>query len=177
LPDWAQKCQFCGAAVTPVAIARRDAPPKKSNYMFGIAKWVWVTYYTIAGWFVAHGLFNLSVYAIAAARFNATATPDSPNSIFMPVHAVNAMFFLLIALALAAVVVGAGLLLQNDFIKGIANWYCALMALNGIYGVFWAIAMPIGAGRVVAVALSSLDIVCGLMMIYCILETNEQSAF
>ena len=177
LPDWVQQCQFCGAAVTPVATARRDAPVKKSNYMFGIAKWVWVTYYTIAGWFVAHGLFNLTVYAVAAMRFNATAEPDSPNSILMPVHAMNAIFFLLIALALAAVLVGVGLLFQNDFVKSIANWYCALMALGGIYGLCMAMALPSGAGRVVAMTLSTLDIICGLMMIYCILETNEQSAF
>jgi hypothetical protein len=178
LPDWVQQCQFCGSAVMPKASPNRYDAPRRSNYAYGIAPWVWVTYYTISGWFVLSGLYTLTTSVIGLVQFNARTANMADAPFMPPVHALGFVFYVMMALALAGISVGVGLLLQNDFMKGIANYYCMLMALGGIYSFFVAMALPIhNFTRIILISRSGLDIVCGLLMLYLIFETNDNSGF
>ena len=167
LPDWAQSCQFCGTDTGKVA--RPVVEQKKSNYAYGTAAWVWWAYYAIAGWFVLSGLINLARGIIGFIQFNRD-TADNPY-----VQSFGVFFYFGMAISAAAIVVGMGLILKSDFIRGIANYYCAFMLLFGALDVlsYIGISAIIGPVAYVWMARSALDVVCGGMMIYLILETND----
>jgi hypothetical protein len=173
LPDWAQQCQFCGTPVTPVARTRQDQAPQRSNYAFGIAKWVWVAYFAIAGYFVVSGLASATLSAISIAQFNNEIPEGSP------LRAVGIPLFFGLGLAVLGIAVGVGLLFQNDFMKGLGNFYCGIIALfggwNAMMGIgLWAALSPWSK---VYCVWSMFDVVCGLLMLYLIHETNDNSGF
>jgi hypothetical protein len=173
LPDWAQQCQFCGTAVTPVARPTRDAGPAKSNYAFGIAKWVWVAYYSIAGYFAASGLASVIISAISIAQFNS----DVPEGSALRVMGFG--LFVGLGVALLGVGIGVGLLFQSDFARGFANIYCCLLALFGMWQSMLKIGLWAGLGPIDKLfgVWAILDTVSGLLMLYLIYETNDNSGF
>ncbi|CAN5694532.1 hypothetical protein BH11ARM2_BH11ARM2_33360 [soil metagenome] len=50
LPDWAQKCLFCGNDTK--AVTRPVAATKAQNPAFQAPKWVWGMYYAISVYFI-----------------------------------------------------------------------------------------------------------------------------
>lgn len=171
LPDWAQQCQFCGSAVAAVASPDRYAPQKKSNYAYGIAPWVWVAYYTIAGWFVLSGLYALTISAVRLVRFN-------DETAGTPFQTLNWIFYLGMAWALIGIGAGIGLLLQNDFVKALANYFCVATAIFAFFSFFrWMGVTPSSFTRTLNISWSAVDMVSGLLMLYLIFETNDNSGF
>lgn len=166
LPDWAQQCQFCGTETSKVA--RPVVQQKKVNYAYGTAPWVWWAYYGISGWFVFSGLVSIIKSALELVSFNRQAAGTMFASF-------NVFFYVQMAIAGAAVVVGLGLILKSEMIRNIANWYFALMILSGLFGVLNSLSVMALLGTVGLLMLiqSGLNILLGGFMIYLIFETND----
>lgn len=115
------------------------------------------------------GLLNLTRGILGLIRFN-QQTADNPI-----VQSFGVFFYVSMAISLAAIVVGLGLIFKSDFIRSIANWYCALMLLFGaLDAIQWlGLSAIVGTPAYLYMARALLDVICGGMMIYLIIETNE----
>lgn len=111
LPDWAQTCQFCHTDLK--GVARPVAVKKETSYYGQMAKWVWPCYYAISG------------YIVLIAIVLATLTLLSG-----PLGVISKIELAVYALIL---ILGLGLLVQNDFIRGIGMYFAAAAAVISLF--------------------------------------------
>ncbi len=110
LPDWAQSCQFCHSDLK--AVARPVTVKKEVSYYGQMAKWVWPCYYAISGYIV--------FIAVVLAALTLLAGPlDIMSKIGLTIDAL-------------ILIVGLGLLVQNDFIRGIGMYFAAIAAVISV---------------------------------------------
>jgi len=159
LPDWSQHCQFCGADVK--AVQRPVAAPKKQYAAFQVPQWVWTMYYVIAGWWLIGGIFQLlnGIFAFGA-------PPDEAE-----------MNILMVIGGGISALMGLGLILKIEIIRGIVNFFSGLKLLFGIISLLGALASMslFGVFGLPFVLMSIIDIVTAAMMIYLIGETDKQA--
>jgi len=169
LPDWAQKCQFCGANVTKVA-RPVAAPSRGSVPLQPTAKWVWVVYFIIAIYWLVSGLTG-----IGTTIKDATTPRELLGMTYTPGFGLFQM--LSIAWSTFTAVVGAGLALRVEAARGVVNFFSFLKIFFGVCGVVGGFlgSMMAGPLGLIFVALFTLDIVIGALTIYTIGET-ERSA-
>lgn len=115
LPDWAQKCQFCGADVTKVP--RPKAAPQQKAYRtagsgYANKNLIWGLYYFFAVWWIIDGGLTL-----------ATAKGSVLEIVIGSIQAL----------------VGVGLLLRIDFLRGVFNVLAFLGLLGALRGLIFAI--------------------------------------
>jgi hypothetical protein len=144
LPDWAQVCQFCQTDVTSVA---RPAPEKKVDRGYRAANWVWTAYYLVAGWWLLGGLLQVLL------GFGIIGEGSGPIT-----GTVGAFFMLM----------GLGLILNIDLIRGIANILAFLKIIFGLFDVVTSLLATavLGPLGLLMTFLGLLDLISGIMIIY-----------
>lgn len=173
LPDWAQKCQFCGADVTKIARPVADLP-RKSAPLVKAAGWIWPAYYALAFYWVVSGI---------GGAFDTYRTAVTPVTIkFMGTSMTNRPgfgFWSILGFAIAAftLLVGIGLAARVEIARGVANFLAAVKILFGILGVVGALAgtLLIGPLGLLLALLKTLDVIAGAMTIYLIGETEKNA--
>lgn len=157
LPDTFAKCQFCGADVTKVP--RPIAQPKQAaSPYFQTAKWVWVAYYGIGGYWLLGGGMD----------------------IFRSLRSMSeAGFFAYFGLALGAfsVLVAIGLIARIELVRGIVNILSWLRIVSGalaLWGALWG-SLYIGPIALLIALFGTFDIASGVLMIYLLGETEKQA--
>ena len=173
LPDWAQKCQFCGADVTKVARPAGDRP-KSSAPLTKAASWIWPVYYALCAYWVISGLSGIfETYHVAVTpvttKFLGITTTETPGFGFWSIIGFGIGAFSLL--------VGIGLALRVEIARGVANFLAALNILFGLAGLAGSLAGTAfvgGLGFILALK-HTLDIIVGAMTIYLIGETEKNA--
>lgn len=173
LPDWAQKCQFCGADVSKVARPVGVDTRQTTSYS-GTASWIWPAYYVLCLYWILSALGN---------AFNAYHTAVTPVTIKLfgqsMTEAPGFSFWTYIDFAIAAfgLLVGIGLAARVELARGIANFFACLKILRGVLGIATALmsSLFIGFWGLLISLLSLLDVVAGAMTIYLIGETEKSA--
>ncbi|MBM3494480.1 MAG: hypothetical protein FJX72_09210 [Armatimonadetes bacterium] len=149
LPDGAQVCQFCGRALGPPSVRLGRAPVgKPADVMPGAPAWVKPVYNLIAGYWILNGAWGvLSDTALAG--------KDGPNFVGAAFGALGAL-------------IGLGLLLRIDRIRGVVNFVCALQILFGILDVISAFLI----GWPLMMFLAMFQVFTAGLMIFLIGETD-----
>lgn len=174
LPDWAQKCQFCGADVTKVARPKPDYPRDNSKPLVAPAGWIFPAYYALCAYWIISGLAGIAnAYHVAVTpvtmKFMGVTTTETPGFGFG--------FILGAAIGTFSLLVGIGLLARVEIARGIANFLAGLNIIFGLLGL---------AGSLIGAAFAGpwglllslkcvLDIVTSGLMIYLIGETEKRA--
>ncbi len=172
LPDWAQRCQFCGADVTKVA--RPAAVSTKPRPYAPSATWIWPVYYALCAYWVISGLghaaeaYHTAVTPVTIKMFGASETITPGFGFGQILGLVFAAFQLF---------VGVGLAARVEIARGIANFLAALGILFGLAGLAGSFmgALVFGPWAIFGIVRNTLDIVVGAMTIYLIGETEKSA--
>lgn len=158
LPDWQDKCQFCGAQVLP-------APGTGWGGQAGTqgskpAPWVWFAYYAVCGYFVISGLVGLWNYYFAQ-----PGNRDPGSTISLGVGIITALG-------------GLGLALRIEVVRGIAN---VLGFIKMIMGGLRILDMVMcgwlfGPSALIHIFWGALDIATGGLIIFLIGETDTRGS-
>jgi len=162
IPVGSAACPACGAAreaPPPVRLPARGASraPATSGAS-GAPRWVWRVYRAVCVYWIAAG-------ALGVARALASGEASSPTGIVaMGVAALGAL-------------VGIGLLLHIEVVRGVVNVLSFLKILSGLLGFLTGLLGSIVGGMwgVVAMLTSLLDIATGGLMIFLIGETDTRA--
>lgn len=162
LPDWAQTCQFCGSDLK--GVQRPVQPKAKRQRGFQTAKWIWPAYYACAGYFILNGLLE-TIGAIAVAG-TVTKTPFG--------NIVNSVNYVGVVVGVLTIVVGIGLILKVEFIRGVVNFFCGISILISLLTLIPTIlgSALVGLYGIVYIVRSLLSILTNGLMIYLIGETD-----
>src|SRR5437899_1950147 len=162
LPDGALQCQFCGAqlAAPPVARGYARGQTRQSSAMPGAPSWVMPAYYGIALWWMLSGAWDI---------LQATVWAGKDSGGFLDVLGI--LFGGITAL------VGLGLLLRIDVVRGIVNVLCFLQIVFGILGLITSFLLsgPLGMIGILGMIHSIVDIGTAGLMIYLIGETETRA--
>lgn len=163
LPDWAKECQFCNADTSSVARSA-GADPGRNVHAFEAPKWIWGAYYGLAGYYVLNGAWGM----IQGALMLSSAQDKLVMSAFP---------FILIAVGFIGLVLGLGLIVRNETVRGIMNFFCGVKILLGLLGLAGSIfsALFTGPLGIFLMFLNVLDIAVAGFMIYMIGETDKYS--
>ncbi|MBS1713516.1 MAG: hypothetical protein JST30_04190 [Armatimonadetes bacterium] len=163
LPDFAQKCQFCQADVTKVPRAKGSAKPgdvagQSGRYVSH--KFVWGLYYTISVWWIVGG-------AIGVAEPFLTAKGQE----------LSVFSYAGIAISAFSVLVGIGLLLQAELVRGIVNVLSFLKLVGGLGGLIGSLLGIVFAGPLglLLVLYNIINIVVAGATIWVIGETRTRA--
>lgn len=174
LPDWAQRCQFCGADVTKVARPVAAGPKRSAEPLIAPAGWIWPAYYALALYWIVSGLGG------AYDTYHTAVTPVTFK--FLGVSSTEAPgfgFWSIIGFAIAAftLFVGIGLAARLELARGIANFLAAVKILFGVLGLASALlgTLLLGPLGIILAILKTLDIVAGVATIYLIGETEKRA--
>lgn len=173
LPDWAQRCQFCGADVTKVARPVAAGPAKPRPYAPS-ATWIWPVYYALCAYWILGGIghgfqvYHDAVTPITIRLFGVSETVTPGFGFWQIVGLALALFQLLVGLGLAA---------RVELARGVANFLAAFSILFGLAGLAGSFlgAMVLGPWAIFRIVMNTVDIIVGAMTIYLIGET-ERSA-
>lgn len=154
LPDTFTKCQFCGADVTKVP---RPVQPKVQRSSYGEpAKWVFLAYYGIAGYWLIGGAMDI---------FRGVKSLEESGG------------FAYIGIVFGAItaLVAIGLMARIELVRGIVNILSFLRILSGALGLWGALmgSLFIGPLAILFAIFSAIDVASGLFMIYLIGETDK----
>jgi hypothetical protein len=152
LPDWAQSCQFCNTCVKDVK--RPVAVKQHKGNLLPTAKWVWAAYYIIAFWWMLSGSIGVISGAI-----------DKEGPLVAT-----------IVVGGATVLLGVGLAMRIELLRGIANIFAWVRIIFSGLGLIGALGMMmlfplIG---VLWFLLNLIDIVSAGLLVYLIGETGPQ---
>lgn len=152
LPDAAVRCQFCGQALSaPPPVRVPSARPQgASGVMPGAPAWVGVAYNLIAVYWLISGLWS----ALAASVLSGSGEPNILSVVF----------------GSATSLVGLGLLLRIEFVRGIVNFLCGLQILFGLLGVVTSFL----GGQPLGLVLSLVQIATAGFMMFLIGETETR---
>lgn len=157
LPDMATGCQFCGASFAPPVPAGRGAGRLGGivDYTGGRPSWVLPAYYGIAAWWVLSGLREVVSSTVVA-------------------HGEIGILTLLIGGATA--LVGLGLLLRVEAVRGIVNVLCFIQILDGAMSLVIGVFMTgiLGVWGAIGMIFSALQIALACLMIFLIGETDTK---
>jgi hypothetical protein len=163
LPDWAQNCQFCQTDLKGVARPKPDVKTMRPM-MSGPAPWVWPAYYLSAGWFILNGIITIASSIILMAKID--------NSLFGAV--LGPITYVMLVVGIAQVVIGLGLILKIEFIRGVANIWCWLQILAGARGLLGSLVFGgfFTSWGIVGIVRSVFDIGTAGLIIYLLGETD-----
>ena len=112
LPDWAKTCQFCQADTGHVLRPRQDNP---DVHAFQTPTWTLAAYYAVSSLLLLSGLIGI-LTTLVGARKDGLQLFDFVSLVFDGV----------------GTLVGIGLLLRLELIRGITNIICFLGILSGL---------------------------------------------
>ncbi|NLH99565.1 MAG: zinc ribbon domain-containing protein [Chthonomonadales bacterium] len=152
LPDGAQRCQFCGRTLGPPSVRLGPRPAGRSaDTMPGAPAWVKPVYNLIAIYWVLNGAWGIL-------SDTALAGKDGPNLVGAAFGALGAL-------------IGLGLLLRIEAVRGVVNFVCALQILFGLLDVLSAFLL----GWVLGLILAIVQIATAGLMIFLIGETETRA--
>jgi len=158
LPPTNRACQFCGTDVSHLTRGY-VAQPEYKPYGGGLPKkWVFGLYYAISAYYVYQGLFSvvrgLGVFGKVSEMFSA---------IYLVFGGITAL-------------IGLGLLLRVELIRGIVNIFCGIQIAFGFLGLITGVmaASVFGWVGFLIVVNSVIQIATSGFMIYLIGETDTQ---
>ncbi len=174
LPDWAQKCQFCGADVTKVA--RPVVVGNKPKAAAPSATWIMPVYYALCAYWIISGIghaaetYHVAITPVKVEFLGMKETMEAPG--FASFSAI--LGFLISGFR---IIVGTGLAARLEFARGIANFLAGLSILFGILGLAGSLlsSMFTGPWGILLALLNTVDIVVGAMTIYLIGETEKNA--
>ena len=164
VPGSHPSCQFCGASLAGVAppAGKRSiwhddqAPPTQS---YGRPKWVPLAYNLVSAYIGVSGLIRVATSAVGMSK--------AEDDITRFILGIGLVF------GLVYVILGVGLLLKVEIIRGIVNFVCGIGLLWGIFRLFASVPMLIFGGFGVLIVLYEvLGIVTNAAMIYLVGETD-----
>ncbi len=157
-------CQFCGSDLRGMAPQQGkrsifiDSDSYDVVHTGGKPDWVVPAYYIVSGYFIASGLFGAGRILM--------------NHKLME----DAGMFAYIGLAFNAisVLMGVGLMVKIEIIRGIVNFVCGLSLVFGILGLLGSLGsvLTLGGMGVLILIQNVLDICMNGFMIYLIGETD-----
>ncbi|HWA84246.1 MAG TPA: hypothetical protein VG820_12455 [Fimbriimonadaceae bacterium] len=164
LPDWAQTCQFCQTDVKAVPRSKAVAPQKKG--WTPAAPWIWPCYYAMCAFFVLEGLGGIIQTLLG-----------SHHKIMGQEVGLDVMSYVSMAIDGFTILIGIGLALRVEIIRGIVNFFCGLRILFGIIDLGFALlgSLLVGALGFVFVILNLVNIASAGFMIYLIGETDKHA--
>jgi len=112
LPDWAKHCQFCQADTAAVLRPKQDNPDPEA---FQTPTWTMAAYYAVSCLLLVSGLVGIAT-TLLGARKDGLGLFDFVSLVFDGV----------------GTLVGIGLLLRLEIIRGITNVICFLGILSGL---------------------------------------------
>lgn len=151
LPDGASRCQFCGRTLAPPSVRlgpRRSTPPPDA--MPGAPRWVKPAYNLIASYWILNGVWGIISDTVLAGK-------DGPNLVGAAMGALGAL-------------IGLGLLLRIEAVRGVVNFVCALQILFGILDVITAFIL----GSPLMMILALVQIATAGLLIFLIGETETR---
>lgn len=162
LPDWAQTCQFCQADVK--AVARPKPVVQQKRGITPAASWIWPSYYAMCAFFALEGAAGI-----------AQVFMDSHTKFMGQEMGLNAFSFVSIAINAFTILIGIGLALRVEIIRGIVNFFCGLRILFGLLGLAGSVMGTLFAGAIgfLFVLLNIVNIATAAFMIYLIGETDK----
>jgi hypothetical protein len=157
LPDGSGYCQFCQATFVPLDPVRKPVEKEEINFA-AMPPWVWPAYRGISIWWIVMGLYSVVSSLL-------TAGSAGPNVFVIAMGGISA-------------IVGIGLLAQIDFIRKLVNICCFLQILQGALGLLAIIISPhiTGIFGLIMLVIQFVNIVCAVLMIYLIGETESKAA-
>jgi hypothetical protein len=162
LPDWTQNCQFCHADTSKVI--RPVAAPRARPYAPATPQWVWGAYYAIAGFYILQGGYDI-VEAVVASQRKIMG------------EQIGFGFFSALSVVFGAVtaLIGIGLLLKVEVVRGIVNFFCGLQIMFGLLGLAGSFigALFTGPWGLLGVVMNVAQIAAAAFMIYLIGETDR----
>ncbi len=163
LPDGSFQCQFCltqFAAAPPAARGHAPVNSRTGSSMPGAPRWVVPAYNVIAAWWIVDGVWTILKGTVLAEK----DTGGFFTIVFMIIGGVTAL-------------VGLGLLLRIDLVRGIVNVLCFLQILDGAFGLLIAFVLTgmLGIWGVIAMIMSAIRIAQACLMIYLIGETDTRA--
>lgn len=163
-PNWAKKCQFSGSDTAKVA---RPAVQKSKQKIaaFETPVWINVCYYAISGWFILSALISAATSVIAI------NSASNRNSIL---GEPNAFDYIGLVFCAIQILIGLGLILKIEFVRGIVNFFCAIQILLSILGGLAAFPMMVVSPLIgiLYLLLQIFNIATAGFMIYLIGETD-----
>lgn len=151
VPDRVVRCPACGGVLPPPVRLSTDAQRRPPLSAPGTPKWVPVAYNIIAGYWILSGGFSL----VSALAHGGGKTGS----------------YVAAAFGLFTVLIGLGLLLRIEIVRGIVNVLCALQIIGGAIGVLGAFLR----GAPLELVLSFVQIGTAGFMIYLIGETDTSA--
>lgn len=153
-----QKCQFCGADVSKIAVPKVSAPQRAKIAAFETPKWVWVCYYLLAGWWTLSALVSM---VLSISRYSNTD--------------LAAMLPFVLFFDVLGLILGVGLFLKIKLIRKAMNWIAGFKILGGIrsllYGGLYTAVSP-QLGMFITIS-GILNILLGGFTIYLLAETSD----
>lgn len=164
LPDWAKNCQFCNADTSK--LTRPDPPAPKAKYKRPMAAWIWPAYYIVSVYWIISGVQSI-LEALNVGPFATTI-------VFQGVKIDPGINIIGLVFGLFSAVIGFGLLLKIEAIRGVANVLCFLQIAGGLLGLWGGImaSAVLGPIGLLITIMNLLDIITGGLMIYVIGETD-----
>jgi hypothetical protein len=166
LPDWAQTCQFCQADVKAVARPVAPAAPKQSLTASTSPGWVAGAYYALCVFFLLEGAYDIL-----------RAVMITQEKVMGSVVGWGFESFLGVIVGAFTCLIGLGLLLRVEFIRGIVNFFCGLRILFGLVGLLGSLGgvLLFGALGFLFLVMNVVDIATAAFMIYLIGETDKRA--
>lgn len=164
LPDWSQVCQFCQSDLKNVPRPKPAPGQNSSRPLMQAAAWIWPAYYIISVYYVISGLMDVLGGVVMMTQHKNNVLGEQLG------------FFGYIAMIIGAItiVIGLGLLLRVEIVRGIVNVFCWIAILSGAFGLLGSV-MSGGfftAWGIVGIVKNVFSIATSGLMIYLIGETD-----
>ncbi len=148
LPDWVQKCHSCNFDVSAAArVAPAKTPRQTPNY--ANKSLVWTLYYIFSVLWIFDGVRVVLATLGIAKQLGAGSAFASWGILGAIFGGIN-------------VLIGLGLILKVEFIRGVANFLCGINLIFAILGVVQTIIISPVLGPVGIIAIIGSILVCAL---------------
>ena len=160
VPAGQAQCQFCGAALAAIAPAKGsiwhdDAADPASRGPYRRPTWVPLAYNLVSAYIGLSGLVQLVTGGVHIARDNWVG-------------------YIEVVMGTIGLVLGVGLLLKIEFIRGVVNFVCGISILFGIFGLLagFPFMMALGFVGLLWLLQSVFNLATNAAMIYLVGETD-----
>lgn len=158
VPGEQPRCQFCGAALAAVSPKTKASiwhdPDALPSEAYRRPDWIPLVYNIVAGYIAFSGVLQILVSALAMRR------GDDGAVIGIIAGAISLLL-------------GVGLLLRIEIVRGIVNFVCGISLLFGLFGLATSIPLLLLGGWGILIVLNQvLSIVSNGAMIYLVGETD-----
>jgi hypothetical protein len=154
LPDWTKQCQFCQTETSSVLRPKQDNPDPEA---FETPTWTLAAYYAVSALLLLSGLIGI-LTTLVGSRKDGLGLFDGISLVFDGVGAL----------------VGIGLLLRLEIVRGITNVICFLGILSGLRFIAFGLEGTLfSSWGLLVVVYGIIKVATYAFMIYLIGETDR----